>query len=55
MLNKKWLNEQILNVSDNYTMSNFFYTILFMLFTNRFVWKNLPNNIDRDFIYYYYK
>ena len=21
-----------------------------MLFTNRFVWKNLPNNIDRDFI-----
>ena len=50
MLNKKWLNDQILNVTDNFTMSNFFYTILFMLFTNRFVWKNLPNNIDRDFI-----
>lgn len=50
MLNKKWLTDQILSVEDNYYMKAHFYNLLYMICINRFIWKNLPNNIDVDFI-----
>lgn len=50
MLNKKWLTDQILSVGDNYYMKSHFYNLLYMISINRFIWKNVPNNIDTDFI-----
>jgi hypothetical protein len=50
MLNKKWLIDQILSVSDNYYMQAHFYNLLYMMCINRFIWKNVPANIDIDFI-----
>lgn len=49
-LNKKWLSDQILSVGDNYYMKAHFYNLLFLMCINRFIWKNVPNNIDTDFI-----
>ena len=48
--NKKWLSDQILSVSDNYYMKNHFYNLLYLICINRFIWTNLPNNIDGDFV-----
>jgi hypothetical protein len=48
--NKKWLSDQILSVGDNYYMKAHFYNLLYLMCINRFIWKNVPNNIDVDFI-----
>lgn len=48
--NKQWLANQINAVGDNFYMKNHYYNLLFLICVNRFVWKNLPNNIDNDFI-----
>lgn len=48
--NKKWLADQILSVSDNNYMKAHFYNLLYMMCISRFIWKNVPNNIDVDFI-----
>ena len=50
ILNKKWLSDQILSVGDNYYINMHFYNLLYLMCINRFIWKNLPNNIDADFI-----
>jgi len=51
MLNKQWLTEQILSVDeDNFYMKAHFHNLLFLMTINRFIWKNVPNNIDVDFI-----
>jgi hypothetical protein len=52
-LNKQWLANQILDtskLSENSYMRNHFFNLLFMMCVNRFIWKNVPNNIDIDFI-----
>jgi hypothetical protein len=48
--NKQWLANQILCIDDNNYMKAHFYNLLYMMCINRFVWKNVPNNIDVDFI-----
>lgn len=49
-LNKQWLVDQINPVIDNYSLHSHFYNLLYLMCVNRFIWKNLPNNIDPDFI-----
>lgn len=49
-INKKWLADQINTVEDNYYLDRHFYNILYMMCITRFIWKDLPNNIDMDFI-----
>jgi len=50
MNNKKWLTDQILSVCDNMGMVGHFYNLLYLICVNRFVWSDLPNSIDPDFI-----
>jgi len=50
VVNKQWLANQILCVDDNMYMKNHFYNLLYLMCINRFIWKNVPNNIDVDFI-----
>lgn len=49
-LNKKWLTDQILSVTDNYYMKSHFFNLLYLMCINRFIWKNLPSHIDVDFV-----
>jgi hypothetical protein len=48
--NKKWLTDQILSVTDNNYMKAHYYNLLHLICINRFIWKDLPNKIDCDFI-----
>ena len=49
-MNKKWLADQINAVGDNFYMKAHFYNLFYLICINRFIWNNLPNNIDKDFI-----
>ena len=49
---QRLFNSSLMNptIFDNYYMFNHFYNLIYLICLNRFTWKNLPNNIDSDFI-----